>query len=208
MFSKRSVWGVVAAILVAMDMVAISVSFSAPPTADRIDLGTKEGVAKVKGQWRFANVKIVEVPGLKPSTTTYDIDPKAQAADFDDSQWELVDPTTLGRARSTGKVCFCWYRIKITALPEWVGKKVELFTSVDDYGEVWVDGKLPFKVGQINGNLICGHNVPNHVELTDVKAGKIYQIAIFAINGPISMSPKNWIFLHDTYLQISPKAVP
>ena len=107
---------------------------------------------------------------------------------------------------STGKVCFCWYRIKITAPPEWEGKKVELFTTVDDYGEVWIDDKLPFKVGQINGNLICGHNVPNHVELPDVKAGKIYQIAIFAINGPISASPKNWIFLHDTYLQISPKA--
>lgn len=98
MFSARSLWGVVAVILVAKGMVPISVSFSAPPTADRIDLGTKAGVAKVKGQWRFANVKIVEVPGLNPSTTTYDIDPKAQSANFDDSQWELVDPTTLGQA--------------------------------------------------------------------------------------------------------------
>lgn len=173
---------------------------------ERIDLSTPEGVAKVQGQWRFANVKIVEVPGKNPDgspNTTYNIEPRAQAPDFDDSQWEVVDPATLRKARSTGQVCFCWYRIRITAPPEWAGKKVSLYTTVDDYGEVWVDGKLPFKVGRDNGNLVRGHNVPNCVELPDVEPGKSWSIAIFGINGPVSAAPGNWIFLTNTYLEVS-----
>ena len=43
--------------------------------------------------------------------------------------------------RSTGQVCFCWYRIKITIPPEAAGKAVFFQTTVDDYGEIWVDGK-------------------------------------------------------------------
>jgi len=101
------------------------------------------------------------------ATILYSIEPRAQAPDFDDSKWGVIDPTTLPAARSTGQVCFCWYRIRITAPPEWKGKKVTFYTTVDDYGEVWGDGKLPFQVGQPNGNLVRGHNVPNRVDLPD-----------------------------------------
>jgi hypothetical protein len=171
----------------------------------RIDLRTQAGVDTVKGTWRFANVKIVEVPHKAPdgtANTTYDYEPKAGVPEFDDSAWEVCDPTTLKNRRGRGLVCFCWYRIKIT-LPEGVeGKTVTFATTVDDYGEVWVDGKLPRKAGQGGGAIVAGFNTPNRVELADPKPGKSYQIAIFGMNGPISAVPNNYIFLGETYLEI------
>jgi hypothetical protein len=172
---------------------------------DRIDLTKPEQVAKVKGEWRWHDVKLVPAQNKDGDKTfeTYDYEPKAKGPDFDDSQWERIDPTTLGQRRSAGKICFCWYRIKVT-LPEGVeGKKVSFVTTVDDYGEVWVDGKLPYGVGQNGGSIVAGFNAPNRVTLPDPKPGKTYQIAIFAINGPISVVPTNRIFLRDAYLEIA-----
>src|SRR6266567_5473532 len=82
-----------------------------------IDLRTKEGVQLIKGEWRYSDVKILEVeskgPGadLKPSgapVKTYDYLPKAGGADFDDSNWEVIDPASLEKRRSTGRLCFNW----------------------------------------------------------------------------------------------------
>jgi hypothetical protein len=170
-----------------------------------IDLQSAEGVAAVKGQWRFAPCRIVECEGKTPTgepDRTFTVEPKAQAPDFDDSKWEAVDPTTLHKRRGKNHLSCGWYRIKVT-LPEGVaGKKVTFTTRVDDYGEIWVDGELPYKVGQYGGNVVAGFNAPNLVELTDPQPGKTYSIAVFAINGPISVSPGNWLFLRDTKLEV------
>src|SRR5438067_4394157 len=48
---------------------------------------------------------------------TYDFTPHAGGVDFDDSKWEKIDPTTLDARRSTGRLCFNWYRINITIPP-------------------------------------------------------------------------------------------
>ena len=88
-----------------------------------IDLATKEGVDLVKGQWRYSDTKIIPVdfkaagPDKQPTgkpTKTYDFTPHAGAAEFDDSKWETLDPTTLDARRSTGRLCFNWYRINVT----------------------------------------------------------------------------------------------
>lgn len=176
---------------------------------EKIDLRTKEGTEKVQGVWKFHDVKIVEVPGKNPDgseNTTYNIEPnagEATRADLDEENWETLDPTTLGQPRSTGQICFCWYRISVTLPEEVKEKKVEFVTTVDDYGEIWVDGKLPRRVNQSGGSIVAGFNAPNRVELEGVEPGKSYQIAVFGINGPISAAPGNWIFLRDTYLEIS-----
>lgn len=174
--------------------------------ARKIDLRTSDGVKAVQGAWKYHDVKIVEVDHKGPDgqpNKTYGIEPRAGAADFDDGGWETIAPETLKDRRSTGRVCFCWYRIKLT-LPEGVeGKKVEFSTIVDDYGEVWVDGQLPRKPGDTGGPIVAGFNTPNKVELKDPKPGKTYQIAIFGINGPISAEPNNYIFLGETVLNIS-----
>ncbi len=177
---------------------------------EKVDLRTKAGVERVQGQWRYHDVKIVEIeeisqPPEREKLRTYSIEPKAGAADFDDKDWEVLDPTTLGRHRAGGRLCFNWYRIRVTLPPESEGKAVHFVTTVDDYGEVWVDGKLDYKVGTSGGAVVAGFNVPNRVELRDAKPGKAYSLAVFGINGPISASPSNRIFLKDTYLEFSEK---
>ena len=87
----------------------------------------------------------------------------------------------------------------MTLPDDFVGSRVEFVTTVDDYGEIWVDGKLPFKEGQSGGTVVAGFNTPNRVALPDPKPGKTYQIAVFAINGPISRVPTNRIFLRNAY---------
>lgn len=176
----------------------------------KIDLRTKAGVEKVKGQWRYSDVKIIEVDGKGPPPEnkplrTYSFEPRAEKTDFDDAKWEVLDPTTLGARRAGGQLCFNWYRIKITLPPEAEGKTVHFVTTVDDYGEVWVDGKLDRKAGMTGGQVVAGFNTPNRVELKDAKAGRTYSLAVFGINGPISATPGNWIFLGDTFLEISDK---
>ena len=60
-----------------------------------IDLGTKEGVALVKGEWRYSDTRIIEVdfksagPDSQPTgapVRTYDYTPHAGGRDFDDSR--------------------------------------------------------------------------------------------------------------------------
>jgi gluconolactonase len=171
----------------------------------KIDLRTHEGVKKVKGEWRYSDVKIVEVDSVGPNkkpNKTYTIEPKAYGPEFDDSRWAVLDPTTLQQRRSTGQLCFNWYRIKVTIPEEAAGKTVTFVTTVDDYGEVWVDGQLPRKDGDSGGPVVAGFKVPNRVVLKDPKPGKTYQIAIFGMNGPISATPSNYIFLLDTHLEL------
>jgi gluconolactonase len=171
----------------------------------KIDLRTKAGTDAVRGEWRYHDVKIIEVTGKNKDGSpnkTYSYEPKAKGSDFDDSGWEVIAPETLRNARSTGQICFCWYRIKLTLPPEAEGKSVFFQTTVDDYGEVWVDGKLPRKPGDTGGPIVAGFNYPNRVELKDARPGKSYQIAIFGINGPISDTPTNWIFLGPTFLEL------
>ncbi len=187
---------------------ALSLPTNSHAGSKTIDLRTRDGVSIVKGEWRYTPVKLVEVAAKEADgtpTPTYNIEPKAFGADFDDSKWEIADPTTLKNSRGGGQVCFAWYRIKITIPDEAAGKTVIFQTTVDDYGEVWVDGKLDYKVGQVGGPIVAGFNVPNRVELKNVQPGQVVQIAVFGINGPISRAPGNKIFLGPTFLELSEK---
>jgi gluconolactonase len=180
-----------------------------------IDLATRTGVELVKGQWRYSDTRIIEVdsrgPGadLKSSGApikTYDYKPHAGAADFDNSKWEAIDPTTLDARRSTGKICFNWYRIAVT-VPEKIGtfdpngSTVSFEIVIDDYSEIWVDGKLPRILGQPGGPVIKGFNAPNRVVIgRHVKPGQRIQLAVFGANGPISYSPDNFIWIKSATL--------
>lgn len=180
-----------------------------------IDLASRDGVQLVSGQWRYHDVKIIDAdskavgPDLKPSGTpikTYDYEPHAGASDFDDSEWEAIDPTTLDQRRSTAKVCFNWYRINLT-IPEkvgnvsTVGSTVAFEIVIDDYAEVWVNGTMPRILGQPGGPVIKGFNAPNRVILTrNAQPGQKIQLAVFGINGPISYSPQNFIWIKSATL--------
>ena len=68
-------------------------------------------------------------------------------------------------------------------------------TTVDDYGEVWIDGKLTDSYGKSGRGAISGFNTANEVMLTDsAKPGQTFQIAVLAINGPWGNPPGNNIF--------------
>src|SRR5438067_8871754 len=59
-----------------------------------INLMTREGVDQVKGQWRYSDVKIIEVDNQ--GKKTYDYTPHADQVarpEFDDAGWETLDPT-------------------------------------------------------------------------------------------------------------------
>jgi gluconolactonase len=181
-----------------------------------IDLATKEGVDLVKGQWRYSDTKIIQVdfkaagPDQQPTgkpIKTYDFTPHAGGVDFDDSKWEKIDPTTLDARRSTGRLCFNWYRINIT-IPERVNavdladSTVVFETSVDDYAEVWVDGEMARALGQSGGSVVKGWNAPNRLIINrSVQPGQKIQLAIFGINGPLSNPPTNYIYMREAELE-------
>jgi len=191
----------------ALALIAVlAIPAAAAPAPTRINLRTKEGVAAARAEWRYADIKLVEVATKdadgKP-ITAYSYEPKATGPDFDDSSWTVVDPTTLGRPRGGTQICFAWYRTRLTIPAEAKGKRVFFQTVVDDYGEVWVDGKLPRAVGKGGEAVVAGFNTPNRLELKGAEPGKTYQIAIFGINGPISATPANRIFLGETFLELA-----
>ncbi len=184
--------------------------------AATIDLAAREGVTLVNGEWRYSDTKITEVdfngPGADKQPTgqplkTYDYEPKAGVADFDDSKWEIIAPTSLMDRRSTGRICFNWYRIKLT-IPERIGEfstngsTVVFQTALDDYAEIWVDGEFSRHLGQMGGSVIAGWNAPNRLVIgRDVKPGQQIQLAVFGINGPISNPPTNFIWVREAKLE-------
>lgn len=181
-----------------------------------IDLATKDGVDQVKGQWRYSDTRIIEIdfkaagPDKQPTggpVKTYDYEPHAGGADFDDSRWEVIEPTTLDARRSTGRLCFNWYRINVT-VPQQVngfdlsGATAVFQTSLDDYAEIWVDGELSRALGQSGGSVVKGWNAPNRLIVSrSVQPGQKIQLAIFGINGPISNPPTNYIWMREAKLE-------
>ena len=175
-----------------------------------IDLGTVEGVRAVKADWRYSDTKIIEAhfrgPGPDKQPTgapvkTYDYTPHAGGADFDDSKWEVISPTTLDQRRGNGRLGFNWYRIKLT-IPERIGDfdptgTTAVFeTSLDDYAEIWVDGELSRTLGQSGGSVIAGWNAQNQLVVgRNVRPGQQIQLAIFGVNGPLSNPPTNFIYI-------------
>jgi gluconolactonase len=183
-----------------------------------VDLQSDGGAALVGGRWRYSDAEVREIdfvavgsvedplgPGEVPNRT-YDVLPHAECADFDDSGWRVLSPTETRLRLSDGRVCFNWYRLELT-IPERIGEfdptgaTVVFEVVVDDYAEVWVNGEMPLTLGLTGGQVVAGFNAPNRVVLTrDAKIGERFQLAVFGINGPISTSPHNYIWVRTATL--------
>ena len=184
------------------------------PVLQVVDLMTAQGASVLGAQWKTMEAKIVErepidaaLPGY---TTAYDISPHAGEAGFDDSAWPAIEAEDLAARRSGGYVAFIWYRVNLT-IPERIGdfetagRTAVLTALVDDYGEVWVDGQMPRRAGYPSPATIQGFNMPNRVVLSDdVQPGDQFQIAIFGINGPISVAPANTVWFREARLEFYP----
>jgi hypothetical protein len=181
------------------------------PPAHVVDLMTVEGSAAFGARWKAVEAKLVVCPALSDSmpefTTTYDIDPHAELLGFDDSGWPEVAPTDLGAKRGGGMVSFFWFRATLTIPANatgfaTAGAKTVLTVNVDDYAEVWVNGEMPRAAGRPSPAAIQGFNMPNRLVLRDaVAVGERFEIAVFAINGPISAAPANFLWFREAKVE-------
>lgn len=182
------------------------------PPAHVVDLMTAAGAAAFGAAWRLMEAKLVEGPALADAMpefkTNYDVEPHAEEVGFDDSAWPVVAPDDLGGRRGGGMISFLWYRTTLTIPNEAQGfatdgAKAVLRVNIDDYGEIWVNGQLPRAAGRPSPACIQGFNMPHRLVLGDqvVHPGEKYEIACFAINGPISAAPANFIFFREAKVE-------
>lgn len=120
----------------------------------------------------------------------------------------LLPPTDLGGKRGGGMVSFHWFRTALT-IPvnaagfDTAGAKAVLRVNVDDYAEVWINGAMPRTAGRPSPATIQGFNMPNRLVLGDnlVSPGDKFEIAVFAINGPISAVPANFLWFREAKVE-------
>lgn len=184
-----------------------------------IDLATAAGAASVTAEWRYHDIDIVpaQFPAAGtdqqpsgPPQATFDYAPHAGSARFDDTGWAVIQPESLTQRRGHGRLSFNWYRLQFT-VPAQIGgvdaKAAALYfsTRLDDYAEIWVDGELARPFGGNGASVIAGWNALNRVLLTrHAKPGQQIHIAIFGINGPISDTPSNYIYVREAQLEVRP----
>jgi hypothetical protein len=181
------------------------------PPAHVVDLMTIAGSAAFGARWKGLEAKIVECPALADSMpefkTTYDVEPHAELLGYDDSSWIEIAATDLGARRGGGMVSFYWFRATLTIPPNATGFDTDgaraVFTvNVDDYAEVWVNGVMPRAAGRPSPAAIQGFNMPNRLVLKDmVSSGDKFEIAVFAINGPISAAPANFLWFREAKVE-------
>lgn len=119
-------------------------------------------------------------------------DTPARLADYDDSGW---DQDVDIQERLSHGLTFAWYRLNVT-IPSEIrgeslqGRRVWFETNVDNYGEVYVDGKIDRNIGVVTGN-----NVGKRVLVADPAApGTNHTIAVLVGNAPLG-EPVGTIFI-------------
>lgn len=162
-----------------------------------LDLMKPADLQQVKAEWRRHLIS------FHTGKDKNEIEPRAHDVNFDDSKWEVLeDPAILAKPyKPFSNFSMAWYRIKVM-LPAKIdgkditGSAVWFVTTVDDYGEVFVNGAIDLAGGMTGRGAISGFNFPNEVMLTDkAKPGQTFQIAVLAINSPFGNPPPNSIFL-------------
>lgn len=180
-----------------------------------VDLQSSGAVGLVGGQWRYSDAAVEETDFVTvgadlgpsgPPNRTYHVVPHAEAIDFDDSGWRVLDPADTQLRLGAGRLCFNWYRIAVT-VPERIGdfdptgSTLVFEVAIDDYAEIWVNGEMPLALGITGGQVVGGFNTPNRVLLTrDARPGQTFLLAVFGINGPISTAPANYIWMRSATL--------
>jgi gluconolactonase len=141
-----------------------------------VDLNSADGLSLMGGTWTFEDVS--SGTGIVP-----------------------VAAGGLLERRGPSGVSVAWYRTRLV-MPEAVGGLSTRDLSavfeivVDDYAEIWVNGKLARTIGQSGGSSIAGFNAPNRVVLTrNAIAGQVFDVQVYAINGPISDPPFNYVWV-------------
>jgi gluconolactonase len=194
------------------------------------DLKTNEGAALVNAKWfvQPAHVqdKDFRLPGpqqgagdalhLYPTgaaVQTHSLHPQIGTDGFENG-FKEIKATELEERQGTGLFSFVWYKVELT-IPAVIGKLNTNGTTavfeivVDDYSEIWVNGKQMVGFGQSGNGLIAGYNTRNRVILTDnAKAGEKLTIHVLGINGPVGKLPDNYIWVRNAVVDFYNNGLP
>lgn len=194
------------------------------------DLKTTEGASLVNAKWYVQPAHILDrefyAPGpqrggsdalhLYPTgakISSHTLHPQVNEDDFDAGFKPLL-PTQLEERQGSGLFSFVWYKTELT-IPARIGKintagSTAVFEiTVDDYSEVWVNGKQQQGFGQTGNGVIAGYNTRNRVILThNAKAGEKFSIAILGINGTIGKLPDNYIWIRNAVVDFYTNGLP
>jgi gluconolactonase len=179
------------------------------------DLKTTEGAALVNAEWYVQKAEIqtidFKLPGASASdmlllyptgapVKTNTIHPQIGSSDFD-KDFIVIEPAALESRQGNGLASFVWYKAELT-IPKTIGNLSAAGTTaifeivVDDYSEIWVNGKQMQAFGESGNGLIAGYNARNRVVLTNnAIPGEKFSIAILGINGPLGKTPDNYIWI-------------
>lgn len=169
-----------------------------------LDLGNKEDLKVLSTTgWRRG---MGYVPGEPNQGLVAEIlGSPARMVEYDDSAWDkdvdIQDRLSVG-------FTFAWYRLKFT-MPEVVkgqkvaGSRVFLETNVDNYGEVYINGKIDRTIGVITGN-----NTQKRVPVEDPAVpGGEHLVSILVANGPLG-EPVGTIFMRYAALSFEESPPP
>ncbi|HEV8508256.1 MAG TPA: SMP-30/gluconolactonase/LRE family protein, partial [Chitinophagaceae bacterium] len=184
------------------------------------DLKTIEGAKLVSAKWFVQNGDVVNVdfkaPGpyaadvlaLYPTGSTirtHQLHPQIGSPDFDKG-FKEIKPTDLESREGTGLFSFVWYKAEVS-IPSTMGDLNTQGTTavfeivMDDYSEIWVNGKQSQAFGQSGSGLIAGYNARNRVVLSNnVQPGQTFRIDILGINGAIGKLPDNYIWVRNAVI--------
>ena len=155
-----------------------------------LDLNKEADRQKVKGQWRLGSGLVPGEPN--EGLVAQILNTPARLAEYDDSKWEMC--SNIRQSISKG-FTFAWYRIAVTLPAEIDGvvltdSRVYFETNVDNYGEIWVNGKIDRATG-----VIIGINTQYRVEVMNKAVpGSKHIIACLVANGPLA-EPVGGIFM-------------
>ena len=194
------------------------------------DLKTTEGTNLVHAKWYVQPAHITGkefyLPGPKKGggdalllyptgkpVRTQSLHPQIGDDDFEKG-FEPLNPNELESRQGTGLLSFVWYKVELS-IPVSIGQlKTEGGTAVfeitvDDYSEIWVNGKQQVGFGQTGNGLVSGYNTRNRVLLTDhAKAGEKFVIHILGINGPVGKLPDNYIWVRNAVVDFYKNGLP
>jgi len=193
------------------------------------DLKTIQGAALINARWYVQNARVVEAdfkspgPGAngdqlslyptgKPIKTNQ-LHPQIGAGDFD-AGFKEIKPDQLEERQGTGLFSFVWYKVEFI-IPATIGKlntngTTAVFEIVmDDYSEIWVNGRQMQGFGQSGNGVIAGYNTRNRVTLTNnAKAGDKFSVAVLGINGVMGKLPDNYIWVRSAVVDFYSAGLP
>ncbi len=187
-----------------------------------VDLKTYKGTESIQAKWYVQNAKIISQDFYAPGSSKDDslklyptgsaiktniIDPMIGSDHFDKG-FKMIQANSLEDRQGTGLTSFVWYKLDFV-LPTKIGNtviknsKIVFEIVIDDYSEIWVNGKQEVTLGQVGSGVVSGYNAPNRVVLTNqAESGSRFTISILGVNGVMGHVPSNYIWVRNATLDI------